>query len=99
MEASTETAGGLEDQLEELTDRGTFGPPEEFVQNALISDESIYEEAGKDPAAGWAEQAKDLPWFEEPSEALAASNPPFYKWFADGKINASYNCLDRHVEE
>ena len=34
----------------------------------------------------------------EPSETLDDSNPPFYKWFSDGKINASYNCLDRHVE-
>jgi acetyl-CoA synthetase len=99
MEASAETGGALEHELEELTERETFDPPEEFIQNALISDESIYEEAAKDPVAWWAEQAKDLHWFEEPSEALDDSNPPFYKWFADGKINASYNCLDRHVEE
>ncbi|MBV9465006.1 MAG: acetate--CoA ligase, partial [Solirubrobacterales bacterium] len=41
---------------------------------------------------------KELHWFKEPSEVLDDSNPPFYKWFADGKLNASYNCLDRHVE-
>ncbi len=99
MEASTETAGGLEQELEELTNQETFDPPEEFTQNALISDESVHEEAAKDPVAWWAEQAKDLHWFEEPTESLDDSNPPFYKWFADGKINASYNCLDRHVEE
>ena len=99
MEASTETAGGLEQEIEELTERETFDPPEEFVENALISDESVHEEADKDPVAWWAEQAKDLHWFEEPTEALDDSNPPFYKWFADGKLNASYNCLDRHVEE
>ncbi len=99
MEASTKTAGGFEQELEELTERETFDPPEEFVPNALISDESVHEEAAKDPVAWWAEQAKDLHWFEEPSESLDDSNPPFYTWFADGKINASYNCLDRHVEE
>ena len=99
MEASTETAGGLEKEIEELTERETFDPPEEFVENALISDESVHEEADKDPVAWWAEQAKDLHWFEEPTEALDDSNPPFYKWFADGKLNASYNCLDRHVDE
>src|SRR5215211_4561834 len=99
VEASTETAGGLEQELEQLTERETFEPPAEFVENARISDGSVYEEAGKDPVAWWAEQAKDLHWFEEPSESLDDSNPPFYKWFADGKINASYNCLDRHVEE
>jgi acetyl-CoA synthetase len=43
-------------------------------------------------------QAKELHWFKEPSETLDESNPPFYKWFSDGKINASYNCVDRHVE-
>ncbi len=99
MEASTETAGGLEQELEQLTERETFDPPEEFVDKALISDDSVHEEADKDPVAWWAEQAKDLHWFEEPSETLDDSNPPFYKWFADGKLNASYNCLDRHVDE
>ena len=98
MEASTETARGLEAEIEELLDRETFDPPEEFVQKALISDESVYREAAADPVAWWAEQAKALHWFSEPSEALDDSNPPFYKWFADGKLNASYNCLDRHVE-
>jgi acetyl-CoA synthetase len=43
-------------------------------------------------------QAKELHWFNEPTVTLDDSNPPFYKWFSDGKINASYNCLDRHVE-
>ena len=43
-------------------------------------------------------RAKELHWFKEPTESVDESNPPFYKWFADGKINASYNCLDRHVE-
>ncbi len=98
MEASTETGGGLEREIGELLERETFEPPEAFVQGALISDESVYEEAAKDPVAWWAEQAKALHWFDEPSETLDDSNPPFYKWFADGKLNASYNCLDRHVE-
>jgi len=94
----TETGRGLEAEIEELLERETFDPPAEFVQNALISDESVHQEAAKDPVAWWAEQAKALHWFSEPSETLDDSNPPFYKWFADGKINASYNCLDRHVE-
>jgi len=98
MEASTDTGHGLEQEIEELLERETFEPPEQFVKHALISDDSVHEEAAKDPVAWWAEQAKALHWFEEPSEALDDSNPPFYKWFADGKINASYNCLDRHVE-
>src|SRR3954471_12420367 len=89
----------LEHELERLLDQETFDPPEEFRENALISDESVYEEAAKDPAAWWAEQAKALHWFEEWDEVLDDSNPPFFKWFKGGKVNASYNCLDRHVED
>src|SRR3954470_15738506 len=89
----------LEQELERLLDQETFDPPEEFRENALISDESVYEEAAKDPAAWWAEQAKALHWFEEWDEVLDDSNPPFFKWFKGGKVNASYNCLDRHVED
>ena len=59
----------------------------------------MYEEAGRDPQAWWHKQATELiDWFEEPTETLDDSDPPFYKWFADGKLNASHNCLDRHVE-
>jgi acetyl-CoA synthetase len=98
MEVSTQAAGGLEQELERLLDQETFEPPEEFASRALISDESVYEEAARDPVAWWAEQARALHWFKEPTEALDDSNPPFYRWFADGRLNASYNCLDRHVE-
>ncbi|HVD37333.1 MAG TPA: acetate--CoA ligase, partial [Solirubrobacterales bacterium] len=73
--------------------------PEEFRANALWSDPKIYEEAAADPEAWWTGQARELlDWDVEPSEGLDDSNPPFYKWFADGRLNASYNCLDRHVE-
>ena len=75
-----------------------FDPPEDFRSAALISDESAHEEAARDPEAWWAKLARDLDWFTEPEQVLDDSNPPFFKWFADGKLNASYNCLDRHVE-
>src|SRR6476646_8251583 len=88
----------LEAQLEEMLEIEKFDPPEEFVKNALLNDPSIYEEAEKDWKGWWLKQAKELHWFKEPSEILDDSNPPFYKWFTDGKLNASYNCLDRHVE-
>src|SRR3954467_3896223 len=91
--------GTLERELEELLERERFEPPEDFVNDALVTDLSMHEEAAKDPAAWWLQQTRELlDWFEEPSEALDASNPPFYKWFKDGKINVSYNCLDRHVD-
>jgi acetyl-CoA synthetase len=89
----------LEQKLEELLGVEKFDPPEEFRANALWSDPTIYEEAAADPEAWWMQQAKELlDWDVEPSEGLDDSNPPFYKWFADGRLNASYNCLDRHVE-
>jgi acetyl-CoA synthetase len=89
---------GLEQELSTLLDVETFDPPEDFRSAALISDESAHEEAARDPEAWWAKLARDLDWFTEPEQVLDDSNPPFFKWFADGKLNASYNCLDRHVE-
>ena len=96
--ATTPGSQTLEAQLEEMLEIEKFDPPEEFVKDALLNDPAIYEEAEKDWKGWWLKQAKELHWFKEPSETLDDSNPPFYKWFADGKINASYNCLDRHVE-
>ena len=89
----------LESKLEEMLDTETFEPPEEFAKHALLNDPSVYEKAEKDWKGWWMEQAKELHWFKEPSEDVDESDPPFYKWFKDGKINASYNCLDRHVED
>src|SRR4051794_30516675 len=90
---------GLEQELSALLEVERFEPPEEFREHALLSDSSVYEEAASDPVAWWKRQATELlDWIEEPSEALDDSDPPFYKWFADGTLNASANCLDRHVE-
>jgi acetyl-CoA synthetase len=76
-----------------------FPPPDEFRDRALVSDWSMHEEADRDLEAFWAKQATELlDWFREPQETLNDSNPPFYKWFEDGKLNVSYNCLDRHVD-
>jgi acetyl-CoA synthetase len=97
--ATREGSSSLEGQLSELLEVESFEPPEEFRSRALLGDPAIYEQAAADPEGWWLEQSKRLlDWAEEPSESLDDSNPPFYKWFADGKINASANCLDRHVE-
>src|SRR3954471_2676409 len=91
--------GTLERELGDLLDQERFEPPEDFVKDALVTDLSMHEEAEKDPPAWWLKQATELlDWFEEPTEALDDSNPPFFKWFKDGKLNVSHNCLDRHVE-
>ena len=89
----------LQKRLEALLEIEKFPPPEEFRKHALIQDESIYEEAAKDPEGFWMRQAQELvDWAEKPTQTLDDSDEPFFKWFADGKLNLSYNCLDRHVE-
>ncbi|MDX6610327.1 MAG: acetyl-CoA synthetase [Solirubrobacterales bacterium] len=97
--ATREESSSLEERLSELLEVERFEPPEEFRGRALLSDPAVYDEAAADPAAWWLRQATELlDWAQAPSEGLDDSNPPFYKWFADGKLNASANCLDRHVE-
>jgi acetyl-CoA synthetase len=95
VEASTHEK--LARRLEELLEVETFPPPEEFARDALLNDPAIYEQAAADPLAWWAEQARALDWISEPTQTLDDSNAPFYKWFADGSLNVSANCLDRHV--
>jgi len=89
----------LEQQLESMLDIEKFPPPDDFRKQALIQDESMYEEAANDLEGFWSRQADELlDWAEKPTQTLDESNAPFYKWFADGKLNVSHNCLDRHVE-
>jgi acetyl-CoA synthetase len=89
----------LERDLEELLDQERFGPPEEFREQALWSDPGVYEEAEGDWKGWWARQAEELLDWQQPWDTvLDDSDPPFYKWFTGGRLNASYNCLDRHVE-
>ncbi len=89
-----ENTGSIEALLQE--DR-TFPPPESFVQNANIKDPNVYEEAMKDPEAFWARFAGELDWFQEWDQVLDWQ-PPYAKWFIGGKLNASYNCVDRHLK-
>jgi acetyl-CoA synthetase len=99
MEAATgEQQQDLENELGDLLDQERFEPPQDFVADAMVSDESMYEEAARDPEAWWAKLAGELDWFEQWDAVLDESNPPYYKWFTGGKINASHNCLDRHIE-
>jgi acetyl-CoA synthetase len=89
----------LDKRLESLLEVERFPPPEDFRKQALITDESIYEEAAKDLEGFWAKQAEELvDWAEKPTQILDESNAPFYKWFTDGTLNLSYNCVDRHLE-
>ncbi len=75
-----------------------FPPSDEFVAQATVTDRSLYEEAAADRLAFWARQAREhVTWFEDFHTTLEW-DLPFAKWFVGGKLNVSYNCLDRHVE-
>ncbi|WP_069813313.1 acetate--CoA ligase [Streptomyces sp. TP-A0874] len=80
-----------------LKEERRFAPPAELAANANVTAEA-YEQAKADRLGFWAEQARRLTWATEPTETLDWSNPPFAKWFADGRLNVAYNCVDRHVE-
>jgi len=73
-----------------------FAPPADLAADANVT-ESAYAAASADRLAFWAEQARRLHWHKPFTQVLDWSNPPFAKWFADGMINAAYNCLDRHI--
>jgi acetyl-CoA synthetase len=80
-----------------LTEQRLFEPPGEFAARALVGDRSIYQRADADPEAFWAEQAERLTWFKR-WDSVMEWTPPWVRWFSGGELNASYNCLDRHVE-
>ena len=74
-----------------------FAPSEAFARQA-IAQASLYAEAKADRLGFWAKQARELYWHKPFTQTLDFSKAPFAKWFADGKLNISYNCLDRHIE-
>ena len=81
-----------------LREERRFPPTDEFTRNAVAT-ASLYEEAAEDRLAFWAKQARELlHWHQDFTETLDWSNPPFARWFGDGKLNVAYNCLDRHVD-
>ena len=80
-----------------LSEDRVFDPPEAFRARALIQDRSVYDRAEADPEGFWADQAERLQWFKRWDRVMEWT-PPWVKWFVGGTLNASYNCLDRHVE-
>ncbi len=90
-------SAGLEHELEKLLDIEIFQPPVGFVAHQQPPARPAPDRGAI--AAFWAEQARRLvDWSTPFTEVLDDSSPPFYRWFADGELNVSYNCLDRHVE-
>ena len=87
----------LQERMGELLAVERF-EPEEFRETAQVTGEWIYDEASTDELGFWAQQARELHWDTPFTTVLDDADPPFYKWFTDGRLNVSYNCLDRHVE-
>jgi acetyl-CoA synthetase len=79
-----------------LREDRTFTAPETFRRNAVVRDDSIYAEAERDPQAFWSRFAEELEWSRRWDRVLEWQ-PPHAKWFVGGKLNASVNCVDRHV--
>lgn len=84
-----------------LQEKRLFQPPAEFSEKAHIKSleeyQALYDKAKADPQAFWGELAtQELDWFQK-WDAVLDWQPPFAKWFVNGKINISYNCLDRHL--
>jgi len=80
-----------------LSEERVFEPPEAFAARAVVQDRSIYERADADHEAFWAEQADRLGWVRR-WDTVMTWDPPWVRWFDGGRLNAAYNCLDRHVE-
>ncbi len=89
-----QNTGGIDALLQE---ERSFPPPTEFAAKANMADPDIYAKAAADPEAFWAGLAEGLDWFQKWDTVLDWSDAPFAKWFIGGKLNVSYNCIDRHV--
>ena len=80
-----------------LSEQRTFPPPQAFRDHAVVGDPAVYETAAADHEAFWAEQAGRLAW-SRPWDSVMERDAPWVTWFKGGRLNASVNCLDRHIE-
>jgi acetyl-CoA synthetase len=90
-----DTSPTIEDYLVESR---TFPPPDDFKEQSLVAGTFMYDQAAEDDLGFWAHQAADLVTWAEEWHTICEWEVPFAKWFVGGKLNVSYNCLDRHVE-
>jgi len=93
-DATVRPAGEIDALLDE---NRTFPPPEPFRKAARACDPKVYEKAAADPQAFWADFARELRW-STPFSSVMTGTGPDARWFSGGRVNASVNCLDRHVE-
>ena len=89
---------GDHDTIDALLDeQRTFPPSEAFKHDALVADTSLYDEAARDYQGFWARQAAELVDWQDDWHTICEWELPYSKWFVGGRLNVSYNCLDRHV--
>src|SRR5271170_8464130 len=85
-----------------LNEKRLFEPPADFVGAAQLNSQDVfnqlYRQSIDEPEKFWPRMAAELSWFTPFNKLLDWSNPPFAQWFVGGKINAAWNCLDRHIE-
>jgi len=81
-----------------LDEKRIFKPSVETVERAHVKNWETELEKGKDFKKYWAEKAEQFEWFQQWDEVLDESNKPFYKWFVNGKINLTYNAVDRWLD-
>ena len=79
-----------------LQENRRFPPSDTWRESAHANDPAIYERAAKDPEAFWAAMARELEWMK-PWDTVLEWKPPYAKWFIGGTLNASVNCVDRHI--
>ena len=81
----------------EVSSTACYAPSDAFKRNALIKDDALYQLGTDNFVEFWNKQATSLDWFEKWNTTLQWE-PPFCKWYLGGKLNACYNCLDRHIQ-
>ncbi len=87
----------MSDRLDTLLhEKRTFPPPAAFRRAAIVRSKAVYQQASRQRLRFWAAQARELEWVRKWTKVLDWK-PPHAKWFVGGKLNASVNCLDRHV--
>src|SRR5688572_23148975 len=79
-----------------LREERRLPPPSQFREQANANDPALYQRASDKPQEFWTEWARQLDWFE-PWRKVLKQKPPHADWFIGGKLNAAYNCLDRHL--
>ncbi len=89
----------MNERIENLLEENRKFSPSKSLANNANATSDWFTQANENRLDFWKKQALErITWFKEPTEVLDDSNAPFYKWFKDGELNLSYNCLDRHLE-